>query len=362
MRGPRCTSRRALVTGGAGQDGGYLIPHLLARGYEVHAQSRRPQDPAQHAGAVRWHVGDLKDAEFLRGLIATVRPAETYNLASVSSPTQSWKIPRETLLLNALVPQHLCELMVELCPHGRIFQASSSEIFGDCKASPQNEDTPCAPQTPYATAKLHAHHTIAAYRKHHGLHASSGIMFNHESPRRPLSYVSQKIAHAAAAVSLGLRETAEADERGQPILKDGTVRLGNLDVRRDFGFAGDYVEVIHLMLQADAGDDYVVGTGVSHSIGEFCEVAFRFAGRNWKDHVVVDRDLVRLVDSRHTVADTAKAAARFGWRPKTDFADLVGIMVEHRIGVLRTGEVEVARHGRRRRAPSDHAPPSDHIG
>jgi GDPmannose 4,6-dehydratase len=284
---------------------------------------------------LHWHVADISDPAVLHDLIAGVQPDEIYNLASVSRPLDSWKIPYETGRVNALVPQQICESVQTLRLGCRVFQATSSEIFGDSAITPQDETTPCRPQTPYGVAKLYAHQIVGAYRKRYGLHASSGIMFNHESPRRPLSYVSQKIAHAAAAVSIGLRDTAEMDERGQPILQDGVLQLGNLEVRRDFGFAGDYVEIMHRMLQSDNGDDYVIGTGVTHSIGEFCEIAFRHVGRDWKDHVRVDRNLFRAVDSHHTVADSSKVAARLGWRFKTSFAELVSMMVDHRIAWLK---------------------------
>jgi GDPmannose 4,6-dehydratase len=329
-------TRRALITGGAGQDGWYLIEFLLARDYEVHAQSRHAESADQHSGTVRWHTGDISDLAILQDLIAGVRPNEIYNLASVSRPVLSWKIPHETAVVNALVPQWICEAVLKLCPSSRIYQATSSEIFGDSPGSPQNETTPFSPQTPYGIAKLFAHQTIVAYRRKYGIHASSGIMFNHESPRRPLSYVSQKIAHAAAALSVGLSETKEHDERGRPILSGGQLRLGNLDVRRDFGFAGDYVEVMHKMLQSDVADDYVIGTGESHSIRELCEIAFRHVGRDWRDHVMVDNELFRAVDSHHTAADSSKAFARFAWRPKTSFMELVVHMVEHRIRYLQT--------------------------
>jgi GDPmannose 4,6-dehydratase len=177
---------------------------------------------------------------------------------------------------------------------------------------------------------LAAHQTIGVFRRNYGLFACSGIMFNHESPRRPLSYVSQKIAHAAAAASLGLRDTAEMDERGRPILQDGVVRLGNLDVRRDFGFAGDYAEIVHRMLEADGADDYVIGTGVSHSIQEFCEIAFAHVDLDWRKHVRTDRALVRAVDSHRTIANSAKAVARLGWQPRTSFPQLVAMMVDAR--------------------------------
>jgi len=322
-------SRRALITGATGQDGSYLIELLLARDYHVHAQSRRADAGAgtQH-GNLTWHTADIAEPDALHALVAAVEFDEIYNLASISRPSECWRMPEETNKVNALIPQQICELVRRLRPDCRIFQASSSEIFGDSAASPQNEQTPCRPQSPYGIAKLQAHQTIGRYRAQHGLHASSGIMFNHESPRRPLTYVSQKIAYAAAAVAAGLRDTPEKDERGQPLLRDGVVTLGNLDVSRDFGFAGDYVHAMHAMLQSDVADDYVIGTGRSHSIRAFCEVAFRHVGRDWNEHVTVDQSLVRPMDSRHTVADSAKIAARLNWRAQTSFADLVAMMVD----------------------------------
>lgn len=326
--------RRALVTGASGQDGSYLTELLLAQGYAVHAQSRRAQARDRRADGLQWHVADISDPSVLNELIAAVLPDEIYNLASVSRPHESWKIPYETFKVNALEPLQICEAVRELRPGCRIFQATSSEIFGDCKISPQNETTPCHPQTPYGIAKLSAHQIIGVFRRNYGLYTCSGILFNHESPRRRLHYVSQKIAHAAAAVSLGLRYTVEKDERGQPILQDGIVRLGNIDVQRDFGFAGDYAAVMHRMLQQDRADDYVIGTGESHSIREFCELAFRHVGRDWREHVTVDQALFRSIDSHHTVADAAKAVARLDWRPTISFADLVAMMVDRRIAVL----------------------------
>ena len=326
---PRC----ALVTGATGQDGSYLVEFLLARDYQVHAQSRRADITSlpQHRD-LRWHTADIGDSGALYALIAEVKPDEIYNLASISRPSVSWQIPHETAEINALVPQEICELVLKLRPQCRIFQATSSEIFGNSAISPQNEETPCRPQSPYGIAKLYAHLTIGSYRAKYRLHACSGIMFNHESPRRPLSYVSQKIAYAAAAVSIGLRDTPEEnDERGQPILKDGKVTLGNLDVRRDFGFAGDYVAAMHAILQSDTADDYVIGTGQSNSIRGFCEIAFRHVGRNWADHVTFDRSLLRAIDSYHTAADSSKITATLGWRAKMSFVELVTTMVDYQV-------------------------------
>ena len=324
-------SRRALVTGATGQDGSYLVEFLLARDYQVHAQSRRTDTASlpQHSN-LHWHAADICDPCVLHTLLAEVRPDEIYNLASTVRPSVSWQFPQETAETNALLPQQICELVLKLRPQCRIFQATSSEIFGNSKVSPQDEETPCRPQSPYGIAKVYAHHVIGAYRTKYRLHASSGIMFNHESPRRPLSYVSQKIAYAAAAASIELRDTSEMDERGQPLLKNGVVTLGNLDICRDFGFAGDFVEAMHAMLQSDPADDYAIGTGRSHSIRAFCEVAFRHVGRNWTDHVTFDRSLIRTVDN-NTTANSTKIATKLGWRAKTSFHELVTMMVDHQI-------------------------------
>ena len=327
-------SRRALVTGSSGQDGPYLVQYLLARNYQVHAQSRRADTAlSSHDRSLHWQAIDICNLDALHALIAEVQPDEIYNLASISRPSVSWQNPHESAKVNALIPQQICETVLRVCPQCRIFQSTSSEIFGSSAISPQDEHTPCRPQSPYGIAKLYAHLIIGAYRKNYGLHACSGIMFNHESPRRPLSYVSQKIAYAAAAVSIGLRETTEKDERDQPLLRDGKVALGNIDVRRDFGFAGDFVSAMHEMLQADTPDDYVIGTGQSNSIRSFCEIAFRHVGRDWTDHVVFDRSLFRAVDN-NTCADSSKIAAKIGWHAKTSFVDLVTTMVDHQVNRL----------------------------
>jgi GDPmannose 4,6-dehydratase len=328
-------AKRALVTGATGQDGWYLIDLLLARGYEVHAQSRQ-QGGADRSG-VTPHTGDLTNSEFLERLIKTIEVDEIYNLAAVSRPDLSWSNPIEAAELNALVPQRICELIRRHAPNSRLFQASSAAIYGDHGSGVQNEATRCDPRTPYGIAKYYAHRVVGAYREQYDLHLSSGILFNHESPRRPLSFVSQKIAHAAAALHLGLNKTKELDERGRPLLSDGKVRLGNLDVRRDFGFAGDHVEAIYAMLQSDTPDDYVIGTGESHSIAEFCETAFRTVGLDWKNHVVTDSQLVRRADIPVTCADSTKLRNRLGWRPKTSFGDLVALMVQNRIEAIRSG-------------------------
>jgi GDPmannose 4,6-dehydratase len=327
--------RRALVTGGAGQDGWYLIELLLSCGYEVFAHSRRPVDPGLHGGRVSWHTGDLTNEAFFNKLLSLSRPDEIYNLAAVSRPALSWDIPTETALLNGLVPQRICEFIRRELPETRLFQASSSEIYGDSAAPMQNEQTRTNPKSPYGISKAYAHQIISAYREQYGLHLSCGILFNHESPRRPLGFVSQKIAHAAAAASLGLTETRELDERGKPILSDGKLHLGDINVRRDFGFAGDFVGAMRLIVRSDTPSDFVIGTGHAHSIAEFCEVAFGVAGLDWTKFVVVDPSLVRKVDSHFTRADFSKLQSELGWRPKVDFSALVDMMVKERIRILK---------------------------
>jgi GDPmannose 4,6-dehydratase len=329
---------KVLITGASGQDGYYLMNLLRQQGCEVHAQSRLQRHPnAADAGGVYWHIGDPADRDFLETLISGVMPDEIYNFAAISRPVLSWASPRHTAEVNALVPQEICELLLKFKPACRLFQATSSEIFGDLTDPVQSERTLCVPKSPYGAAKLYAHRIVGAYRAQYGLHVSSGILFNHESPRRPLSFVSQKIAHAAAAVSLGLNETSESDERGQPILFDGKIALGDISVRRDFGFAGDYVEAMRLIVQHHTADDYVIGTGEDHSIEDFCSEAFSLVGRKWTDHVVLDPGLIRKVDSHYTRADTAKIRSVLNWRPKIDFKELVSMMVKAQVAFIKDG-------------------------
>jgi GDPmannose 4,6-dehydratase len=332
--GCRAMSRRALVTGGAGQDGWYLTRLLLEHGYEVHAHARR-EAGGDKADGIRWHFGDIGEAAEVARLLGAVRPDEIYNLASFSRPRDAIEQPVASSVVNALGPLHIFDFARCHLPGCRIFQPSSSEIFGAADAPFQDETTACRPASPYGIAKLFAHEMAAFYRRRFGLFVSCGILFNHESPRRPLQYVSQKIAHAAAAVGLGIVTTVEIDEVGRPIVNDGRLRLGNLDVRRDFGFAGDYAEAMWLALQADTADDYVIGTGQSYSIRDFCEMAFAHVGKDWRAHVEVDPALLRPIDSLVTVARPAKAAQMLGWRPRTPFKTLVAMLVDARVAALR---------------------------
>jgi GDPmannose 4,6-dehydratase len=327
-------SKRVLVTGATGQDGRYLFELLRRDGCEILAQTRQGS-PAPTTG-VAWHSGDLTNAEFLKFLVVELRPDEIYNLAALSRPSQSWKAARETAELNGFVPQMICELLVRYRPDSRLFQATSSEIFGDAGDEYQDENSRCQPRSPYGLAKLYAHQTVGAYRQQYGLHACSGILFNHESPYRPLSFVSQKIAYAAAAVSCGLRDTPELDELGRPILSAGMLSLGDLTVRRDFGFAADYAEAMRLILRHPEPSDYVVGTGEAHSIEELCETAFASVGLDWRPYVRVDQGLIRKTDSRFTRANATKIRNTLEWRPRVTFKELVEIMVRSQVAHLRS--------------------------
>ncbi|QDM17938.1 GDP-mannose 4,6-dehydratase [Tardiphaga sp. vice278] len=336
MRTNKLAPTSALVTGAAGQDGSYLIELLLAAGHVVHAQSRQIQPASAPRENLIWHVGAMTDQGFLTELLTSVSPDEIYNLAAMSRPVQSWDIPDETTLLNAVVPQRLCEFVAKHHPTCRLLQASSSDMFSGTQDVVQNENTCLRPQTPYGISKASAHLTIGAYRERYGLHASSAILFNHESPRRPLSFVSQKIAYAAAAISLGQTESRALDERGRPIVTGGKVQLGNLDIRRDFGFAGDVARAMYMIASSNKPGDYIVGTGQNKSIAEFCEAAFDVVGLNWRDHTLVDTSLIRAADMPASTAEASKLRSQLGWNPKVSFSDLVKMMVEEQISVLRT--------------------------
>ena len=326
-------TRIALVTGASGQDGGYLIELLLDKGYTVHAQSRRA--PAEQWPGLHWHVGDIAEEGFIGALMGRIRPDEIYHLSSLSSPRLSWDEPYQTGMQNAHASHVFFDHLRRELPGARFFQASSSEIFGNSREQVQDEHTAPRPENPYAVAKLYAHSMAGLYRDRFGLFICSGILFNHESPRRPLSFVSQKIAYAAACIGNNILESDALDELGRPIVHEGRVRLGNLDVERDFGYAVDYVQAMWLMLQQSRPDDYVIGTGTTHSIRDFCEIAFANVGLRWRDHVEIDKRLVRPIDSRRTVADASKARRQLGWVPTTSFEELVTLMVQAQVVAIR---------------------------
>jgi GDPmannose 4,6-dehydratase len=325
------TAGTAFITGITGQDGSYLAELLLAKGYEVFGLSRRGADGirpelAGTLSSVRMLTGDLRDPDSLKRALAAARPAEIYNLAAQSNPRESWRSAIETEEVNALGTQKLFEAAREASPASRIFHASSSEMFGDASAGALDEQTPLAPLNPYGAAKAKAHQLAQHMRRDQFI--ACGILFSHESPRRAMSYAVQKIAYGAACVGRGIRESGLKNENGEPIVREGRIALGNLDAIRDWGFAGDYVEAMWLTLQYVEPDDFVIGTGVGHSIRDVCRLAFRCVGLDWESHVVADPRLVRASDPAAAVANPARARALLHWTARTPFADLMETMVK----------------------------------
>jgi GDPmannose 4,6-dehydratase len=316
--------RRALILGAAGQDGSYLAELLDARGYAVTGLVRRALDADMpNLAAVRDRIelvrGDLADADLLRELVATVRPHEIYNVASTSTLAAAWEDPLRCARDTGLPVAVLLEAILAVDPSVRIVQASSSQIFGAPEASPQSERTPPAPADPYAAAKLYADSMIAVHRARHGLHASSAILFNHESPRRPPAYVSRKVTRAVAAMARGAT---------------GPLVLGDLAAVRDWSYAGDVVEAMWLMAQADEPGDLVVASGVGRTVGELVDVAFAAAGVDPDGRVEVDDALVRRDRGLAVIGNPALARERLGWTPSTSFEDMIGAMVAHDLAEL----------------------------
>ena len=315
--------KRALITGITGQDGSYLAELLIERGYEVHGIVRRSSslnrariDHVFNTGAViphKLHYGDLTDASSLNRLIRTVRPDEIYNLGAQSHVKVSFDAPEYTAETAGLGTLRLLEGIRESGLEPRFYQAGSSEMFGRAVETPQRESTPFYPRSPYAVAKLYAHWIAVNYREAYGMFVCNGILFNHESPRRGEAFVTRKISRGVAAIKLGL-----ATE----------LRLGNLEAKRDWGYAKDFVEAMWLMLQQDAPGDYVVATGETHSVREFCELAFEHVGLDWEKYVTVDPSYFRPTEVDALLGDASRAKNDLGWEPKTRFADLVKLMVD----------------------------------
>ncbi len=311
-------TRRALITGLTGQDGSYLAELLLDKGYHVIGMVRRSSTVnferiAHIQDDLEIAQGDLLDEMSLRDVLERHRPDEVYNLAAQSFVQTSFQQAVLTGETTALGVTRLLNAVRAVDRDVRFYQASSSEMFGKVVEVPQNEDTPFYPRSPYGVAKLYGHWIAVNYRESYDLHISSGILFNHESPRRGLEFVTRKISNHVARIKLGL-----TDE----------LRLGDLDPQRDWGFAGDYVEAMWLMLQEDIPDDYVVATGETHSVQEFCELAFKHVGLEWRDHVVQDERFMRPADVELLIGDASKARDRLGWAPRTGFEELVAMMVD----------------------------------
>ena len=317
---------RALITGIAGQDGSLLAELLLAEGYDVLGIVRGdPGAPYPNLAAIRGQIElvsvALLDQDALTRLLASAAPDEVYNLAAPSFVPQSWDEPVLTAEFAAVGATAVLEAIRVVDPEIRFYQASSSEIFGESRETPQNEQTPLAPVTPYGVAKAYAHFIVGSYRRRYGLFACSGILYNHESPRRPLSFVTRKVSHGAARIALGL---------------DDELMLGNLDARRDWGYASDYVRAMWLMLQQEGPDDYVVATGVTHSVRELVEVAFARVGLSWRRHVRVGEAFKRGEAELHDlVGDARKARESLGWQPTLDFEELVNLLVDSDLETLR---------------------------
>jgi GDPmannose 4,6-dehydratase len=316
-----------LITGIAGQDGSYLAELLLEKGYEVFGIVRGSPlaeypNLERVAKDVRLLQGDLLDQMTLLDAMGRAEPDELYNLAATSFVPASWHQPVMTAQFTAVGVTAMVEAIRITNPQLRLYQASSSEIFGATTESPQSELTPFRPHNPYGVAKLYGHLMLAAYRERYGMHLSSGIAYNHESPRRPPEFVTRKVTRAAAAIKLGLQDE---------------LRVGDLSATRDWGYAPDFVEAMWLMLQQDEGDDYVIATGQSRSVGELIETAFAHVGLTPGDHVVVDPEFVRPHDPVPLVGDPSKAHAKLGWAPRTPFADMIGAMVEADLALLSAG-------------------------
>ncbi|HEX5984551.1 MAG TPA: GDP-mannose 4,6-dehydratase [Solirubrobacterales bacterium] len=310
-------TRRALITGITGQDGSYLAELLLDKGYEVHGLVRRRPAPdrpnlAGIAERLVLHEGDVTDERSVREAIGAAEPHEVYNLAAASFVPASWEQPVAGAECNALGPLRLLDAIVASGCEARFFQASSSEIFGGSGGVPQDETTPLEPGSPYGAAKAYAHLLTGAYRRRHDLFACSGILFNHESPRRPRRFVTRRVSAGAAAIKLGLAEE---------------LTLGNLDARRDWGYAPEYMEAAWLMLQADEPDDFVIGSGRAHSVAELVATAFAELGLDPERYVRVERDPSRPETDDFALADPGKAREWLGWAPRTGFEDLVRLMV-----------------------------------
>jgi GDPmannose 4,6-dehydratase len=311
-------ARRALITGITGQDGSYLAELLLEKGYDVIGMVRRSStlnfERIFHIqDRIELVTGDLLDEASLINVLRDHRPTEVYNLAAQSFVQTSFAQPVLTGETTALGVTRLLDAIRTVDPEIRFYQASSSEMFGKVRETPQSETTPFHPRSPYGVAKVYGHWITVNYRESYGLHASSGILFNHESARRGLEFVTRKISHAVARIHHGL---------------DEKLSLGNLDAKRDWGFAGDYVRAMWLMLQQDTPDDYVVSTGETHSVQEFCDLAFARVDRDWKDHVVVDPKFFRPAEVDLLVGDATLARSKLGWQPEVSFTNLVETMVD----------------------------------
>jgi GDPmannose 4,6-dehydratase len=319
--------KRALITGITGQDGSYLADLLLEKGYEVHGMVRRAStETFQRLAHIRddivLHTGDLLDQRSLTDVLHDCEPDEIYNLAAMSFVAASWSQPTLTAEFTAVGVTRMLEAMREVVPQARFYQASSSEMFGKVREVPQRESTPFYPRSPYGVAKCYGHFITVNYRESYDLFACSGILFNHESPRRGLEFVTRKVTHGVAAIKLGLRDD---------------LALGNLDAERDWGYAKDYVEAMWLMLQQERPEDFVIATGQAHSVRHLVDVAFEHVGLDPERHVRVDPQFLRPAEVEHLIGDYTKAREQLGWEPRTSFEEMIRRMVDTDLELLSSG-------------------------
>jgi GDPmannose 4,6-dehydratase len=320
--------KRALITGITGQDGSYLAELLLKKGYEVHGMVRRSSTETFERIAHIKHRIELRQADLLDELslikiMQDVDPDEIYNLAAMSFVPTSWDQPILTGEFTAIGVVRVLEAMRRVCPKARFYQASSSEMFGKVREVPQTELTPFYPRSPYGVSKAFGHYITVNYRESYNLYAVSGILFNHESPRRGIEFVTRKVTDGVARIKLGLAKK---------------LKMGNLNSERDWGFAGDYVEAMWLMLQQPSPDDYVVASGIAHSVKNLVETAFSYVGLDWEKYVVVDKSLIRPAEVEHLLGDSSKARRVLKWRPRVDFEGLVKMMVDADLARLKKGK------------------------
>ncbi|MGI8945080.1 MAG: GDP-mannose 4,6-dehydratase [Thermoleophilaceae bacterium] len=320
-------TKRALITGITGQDGSYLAELLLEKGYDVHGMVRRSStETFQRLQGIRGdltlHTGDLLDQRSLGDVMRDCEPHEIYNLAAMSFVAASWNQPVLTAEFSGVGATRMLEAMRDTVPEARFYQASSSEMFGKVLEVPQSETTPFYPRSPYGVAKAYGHFITVNYRESYDLYACSGILFNHESPRRGLEFVTRKVTHAAAGIRLAIQEE---------------LALGNLDAERDWGYAKDYVEAMWLMLQQDEPEDYVVATGEAHSVRELVDLSFAHVGLEPEQHVRIDPKFLRPAEVEHLIGDASKAREKLGWEPRTTFEELVTLMVDADLELLAGG-------------------------
>jgi GDPmannose 4,6-dehydratase len=321
-----------MIFGIAGQDGRLLTEFLLQKDYRVvgfgwkdslvGSDRLRP-----FRDKVEFCFGDLREPDTIAKALRDQPVSEIYNFAAQSEPGASWKLAVQTGEVNAIVAHNLFETVRRVRPQARVFQASSSEMFGAVQESPQRETTPLHPVNPYAVAKTYAHQMAGVYRAILGSYIACGILFNHESRYRDMSFLSQKLTYGAACAKLGIANSPQLNEQGEPMVKDGKLAMGSLDATRDWGYAGDYVKAMWLMLQQPQADDFVIGTGVSRTVSEMCETAYAAVGLDWREHVVTDPRFMRPVETGARVADYGKAKKLLGWEPTTSFKDMLGDMV-----------------------------------